>query len=227
MSCIQSSFVSFLKLQKILNYTPHCGQCFDGHKKKPLGNCLWEEGARVGGEGGGQAFWSAVSQNPQISQNHLLSASNAGPGFRLISNTSYRFSFQIPCPTSKTKTRFKRQSNRRRQQQDNAQHQIEQNRFSLSVSNQLLVFLFRHCFRSSFFHVLFVSVCIFRFKNLALTTVIFTCLFFFCFCCVLFSSFLSALLSAFCFCSPNFRHTFQIIFASYILKYNNRSFYHY
>lgn len=103
MSCIQSSFVSFLKLQKILNYTPHCGQCFDGHKKKPLGNCLWEEGARVGGEGGGQAFWSAVSQNPQISQNHLLSASNAGPGFRLISNTSYRFSFQIPCPTFKTK----------------------------------------------------------------------------------------------------------------------------
>lgn len=138
------------------------------------------------------------------------------------------FKFLVRHPRPRSKTRFKRQSNRRRQQQDNAQHQIEQNRFSLSVSNQLLVFLFRHCFRSSFFHVLFVSVCIFRFKNLALTTVIFTCLFFFCFCCVLFSSFLSALLSAFCFCfSPNFRHTFQIIFASYILKYNNRSFYHY
>lgn len=102
LSCIQSSFVSFLKLQKILNYTPHCGQCFDGHKKKPLGNCLWEEGARVGGEGGGQAFWSAVSQNPQISQNHLLSASNAGPGFRLIPTqvigSPFKFLVRHPRP---------------------------------------------------------------------------------------------------------------------------------
>lgn len=89
------------------------------------------------------------------------------------------------------------------------------NRSTLSVSNQLLVFYFATVSFS-----FFLCVFIFRFKNLALTT---ACVCVFCVCVL-------SLLICSCSAAPNFLlrfPLFQIIFASYILKYNNRSFYHY
>lgn len=158
LSCIQSSFVSFLKLQKILNYTPHCWVSVSmGTRKNRWG--LFAGGRRT----------RSVEKVVKLSGRQFLSESSF-VGVEGRSRVQIDFSHKLSVLLSNSLSAIQDQdpSNDNPIDDDDSSRttrhtKSNQNRFSLSVSNQLLVFLFRHCFRSSFFHVLFVSVCIFRF----------------------------------------------------------------